>query len=70
MGGRPTLVSWVWVADSLHARYYNPNVARFLSVDNGNPKPRAPQTWNRYAYALGNPNSCQVSPSHHFGVGS
>ena len=41
--------------DYMHARYYNPSVARFLSFDNGNPKPRAPQTWNRYAYALGNP---------------
>jgi len=43
--------------DYMHARYYNPLVGRFMSVD---PKDRykplqAPQQWNRYTYALGNP---------------
>ncbi len=41
--------------DYLHARYYNPNVARFLSVDPAGGKPASPQSWNRYAYALNNP---------------
>jgi RHS repeat-associated protein len=44
--------------DYMHARYFNPNFARFLSVD---PKldlkraTRVPQGWNRYAYVENNP---------------
>jgi RHS repeat-associated protein len=43
--------------DYMHARYYDPNLGRFLSVD---PKERragtaTPQIWNRYSYALSNP---------------
>jgi len=43
--------------DYMHARFYNPNVGRFLSVD---PQrldrvTTTPQAWNRYAYALNNP---------------
>jgi RHS repeat-associated protein len=44
--------------DYMHARYYDPNLGRFLSVD---PKLdlkrtlRNPQGWNRYAYVLNNP---------------
>jgi RHS repeat-associated protein len=43
--------------DYMHARYYDPYMGRFLSVD---PKQRRtplsnPQMWNRYAYALNNP---------------
>ncbi len=41
--------------DSMHARYYNPNVARFVSVDTGSARPSEPQSWNKYAYGLGNP---------------
>jgi RHS repeat-associated protein len=42
--------------DYMHARYYNPNVARFLSVDPGRDvDPKVPQAWNMYAYARGNP---------------
>jgi RHS repeat-associated protein len=44
--------------DSMHARYYDPNVGRFLSVDPVMDIERAlktPQLWNRYAYALNNP---------------
>lgn len=43
--------------DYLHARYYRPILGRFLSVDPSqqNPKLGDPQTWNRYAYARGNP---------------
>ncbi len=39
----------------MHARYYNPNLGRFLSVDPAGGKPGRPQSWNRYAYALNNP---------------
>jgi len=43
--------------DYLHARYFNPQLGRFLRID---PKGRygalrAPQQWNRYCYAVGNP---------------
>lgn len=44
--------------DDMHARYYNPNVGRFLSVDPvldqkfGIPHPQA---WNRYYYVRNNP---------------
>ncbi len=42
--------------DDMHARYYNPNVARFLSVDPGRDvDPKVPQAWNMYAYVRNNP---------------
>jgi len=41
--------------DYMHARYYNANLGRFLSVDPILGKTQEPQTWNRYAYALNNP---------------
>ena len=42
--------------DQMHARYYNPNIARFLSVDPGRDNdPGAPQSWNLYAYVRNNP---------------
>lgn len=43
--------------DYMHARYYDPHVGRFLSVDpkGASAKPSLPQTWNRYAYARNNP---------------
>jgi len=42
--------------DYMHARFYDPGVGRFLSVD-PSPKLRLqqPQSWNRYAYTLNNP---------------
>jgi RHS repeat-associated protein len=44
--------------DYMHARYYNPNTARFLSVDPGRDvDPKIPQAWNMYAYVRGNPVS-------------
>jgi len=40
----------------MHARYYNPNVARFLSVDPGRDNNlQVPQSWNLYAYVRNNP---------------
>jgi len=44
--------------DYMHARYYNPNFARFLSIDPEIPTGDAlkhPQRWNRYRYATNNP---------------
>jgi RHS repeat-associated protein len=43
--------------DYMHARYYATATGRFLSVDpeRESVNIRAPQTWNRYSYALNNP---------------
>jgi RHS repeat-associated protein len=41
--------------DYLHARYYKPPFGRFLSPDIASGKPKAPQSWNRYAYTAANP---------------
>ncbi len=41
--------------DYLHARFYNPNVGRFLSVDRAPGNTRGPQSWNRYSYGANNP---------------
>ncbi|MGK2858235.1 MAG: RHS repeat-associated core domain-containing protein, partial [Thermoanaerobaculia bacterium] len=42
--------------DYLHARYYNPNLGRFLSVDPGSDWDQSQaQSWNLYAYARNNP---------------
>jgi uncharacterized protein RhaS with RHS repeats len=39
----------------MHARYYSPELGRFLSVDPGGFDPSRPQSWNRYTYASNNP---------------
>jgi len=39
----------------MHARDYNPNVARFLSVDPVRGNPKRPQSFNLYAYVANNP---------------
>lgn len=42
--------------DYMHARYYDPGLGRFLSVDPArSAKPGLPQSWNRYVYARNNP---------------
>ena len=42
--------------DYMHARYYSPGAARFLSMDRADSADlREPQSWNRYGYALNNP---------------
>ena len=41
--------------DYMHARFCSPVTGRFLGVDQAPGKPRIPQSWNRYSYALGNP---------------
>lgn len=37
------------------ARYQNPNIGRFMSVDPAGADPTDPQSWNRYAYVQNNP---------------
>jgi hypothetical protein len=39
----------------MHARHASPLLGRFLSFDPIGGSLRAPQSWNRYAYVLGNP---------------
>ena len=41
----------------MHARFYSSQMGRFLSVDpkRSSALPSAPQTWNRFSYALGSP---------------
>lgn len=41
--------------DYMHARYRSPLTSRFLSTDPAGWDPSAPQSWNRYAYVMGNP---------------
>lgn len=42
--------------DYMHARYYDPNRGRFLSVDPGRDwVPSQPQSWNVYTYVRNNP---------------
>jgi len=41
--------------DYMHARFRTPVAGRFLSVDLVGGEPRRPQSWNRYAYVVGNP---------------
>lgn len=41
--------------DSMYARFYNGQIARFLSVDPLQGSPYRPQSMNRYAYVLGSP---------------
>jgi len=37
------------------ARYYDPVIGRFISVDPAGSDPSDPQSWNRYVYTLNNP---------------
>src|SRR5437763_609488 len=41
--------------DYMHARYYNPNEGRFLSLDPVLGRAHEPQSWNRYVYVMNNP---------------
>ncbi|MGE0641881.1 MAG: RHS repeat-associated core domain-containing protein, partial [Thermoanaerobaculia bacterium] len=51
-----------WGTDYMHARYFSPTTARFLSTDPVLGTPGSPQSWNRYAYVAGNPLK-NVDPS-------
>lgn len=39
----------------MHARYYSPNLGRFLSVDPEKGRRKSSQSWNRNAYVGNNP---------------
>ena len=39
----------------MHARYFSPNLGRFLSVDPVGGEVGSSQSWNRYSYVLNNP---------------
>jgi len=41
--------------DYMHARYFSPNVGRFLSVDPVGGEIGSSQSWNRYSYVRNNP---------------
>lgn len=49
-----TPVLW-WGHDYMHARYYSPNLGRFVSVDPVGVSMGSSQSWNRYSYVLNNP---------------
>jgi RHS repeat-associated protein len=53
--------------DYMHARYYNPNIARFLSVDVAPGLRAAPQSWNGYSYADTNPARV-IDPNGLYGI--
>lgn len=39
----------------MHARYYSPNLGRFVSVDPVGGSAGSSQSWNRHSYVLNNP---------------
>lgn len=39
----------------MKARYYDPNIGRFLSIDPASPEAKTPASFNRYSYAANNP---------------
>ena len=56
--------SYIKLVD-MKARWYSPQLGRFISPDSIVPDPSNPQSLNRYAYALGNPLK-YVDPTGHF----
>jgi RHS repeat-associated protein len=48
--------------DYAQNRYHQPGMGRFLTMDQANARPGEPATWNRYAYAGGDPAN-NVDPS-------
>jgi RHS repeat-associated protein len=48
------------------ARYYDPEIGRFISPDTIIPNPASPQSFNRYSYCMNNPLK-YVDPSGHWG---
>jgi len=50
-----------------NARYYDPEIGRFISPDTIVPNPANPQSLNRYSYCLNNPLK-YIDPSGHGGM--
>ena len=48
-------VPCIATTDSMHARYYSPNLGRFISVDPVGGTIGSSQSWNRYSYVRNNP---------------
>lgn len=57
----------VYAADS-NARYYMPEIGRFVSADTIVPEPENPQSYNRYVYVRNNPMNF-MDPSGHREIG-
>jgi len=51
----PDAPASAYYLDYMHARFYAPNVGRFLSIDPVLGKPKQPQSWNRFVYVRNNP---------------
>jgi len=49
--------SLVETTDFMHARYYSPNLGRFMSVDKVGGAVGSSQSWNRYSYAKNSPTN-------------
>jgi len=49
--------------DYMHARYYSPALARFVSVDTVGGDPSSSQSWNRYSYTQNNPSARWTRPA-------
>jgi len=49
------VVSRAETTDFIHARYYSPNLGRFMSVDPVGGTVGSSQSWNRYSYVLNSP---------------
>ena len=48
----------------MNARYYLPEIGRFVSADTIVPEPQNPQSYNRYSYVLNNPVSFTDPTGH------
>jgi RHS repeat-associated protein len=55
--GLPTQIGAAKSTDFMHARYYSPNLGRFLSVDQVGGTIGSSQSWNRYSYAKNSPTN-------------
>jgi RHS repeat-associated protein len=56
-----------WGNDDMQARYYSPNLGRFMSVDPVGGTVGSSQSWNRYSYVENNPIG-MVDPSGQSGI--
>ncbi len=50
----------------MNARYYHPQLGRFVSPDSIVPEPGIPQAYNRYAYSINNPVKYNDPSGHWF----